>query len=351
MSTLATPLPRSGTIRTNTANGTSNLTTKWASTLNTGTPILLHESVVKDSEIDTLGHLNIRFYVERATCAQAALIRKIGISPENASGQTLRRVDTYSRFHREQFTGAPLNTYGGFIRTERADDKGGLTTYLEIRNVERNEIACSFIMTSILVENTSQRLLAIDADEDARSDLTIALPDHGRPRSISLAPPTPVSLSELDAVIPNDLEPSEFHGRREGTVQADDCDEYGRLKEELDPLFVLFKTVVEKETRNAGPTIMTDASGRRFSWAMIEARTTNQRRPESGETIVSMNADLNFGENWRQTRRWLFSKNSFELFGISDYIGMCIDVDARKSIPIPDDVRKELESAALPQFL
>jgi len=312
-------------------------------------PILLHESIVTEDEIDTLGHLNVRFYVERAVKANMALLQRAGAAPAPA-GQMLRRVDTYNRFHREQFAGAPLNTYGGIVPNEAMGAAAGVTTYLEIRNVDKDQTAASFIMTSDMIDTASQTRQGIRLQPAGLDTLTIELPDAGRPRSLSLTTPRQVSFAELDAVVPEDQEPGAFHGRREGTVQADDCDEHGRLKEELEPLFVLFRAFAEQQQRQPGPPIFKDRNGRRYGWAMIETRVTNETRPASGETIVSLSADLKFGEKWRHTRRWLFSKESHALFGIHDQIGMCLDLDARRAIPIPDEMRAEMESAALPQY-
>ena len=312
-------------------------------------PLLLHESVVTEDEIDTLGHLNVRFYVERAVKANLALLRRTGIVPAPA-GQMMRRVDTYNRFHREQFTGATLHTYGGIVPNESVGVAAGVTTYLEIRNVDKGETAASFIMTSDIIDTASQARQGIKLPVADLLSLTIELPQAGHPRSLSLATPGQVSFAELDAVVPNDQEPGVFHGRREGTVKADDCDEQGRLKEELEPLFVLFRAFAEQQQRQPGPPIFMDKTGRRLGWAMIETRVTNEIRPTAGETIVSLSADLKFGEKWRHTRRWLFSKESHALFGVHDQIGMCLDLDARRAISIPDEIRAEIEAAALPQY-
>ena len=315
--------------------------------LTTDIPLLLHESIVDESEIDTLGHVNVRCYAERAVRANVALMNRLGILADTASGTTLRRVDTYIRYQREQVLGAPLNTYGGILCRE-ADDVG-LTAYLEIRNVDRDEIAASYIMTSTIVENQSQRRLGMTVDKQAVSDFTFAQPEHGRPRSLSLTPPARASFEELVAMVP-DNQNSEFNGRWEGRVSADDCDAQGWLKEELDLSYIAYRKDTAKESIPKEPTVMTDKTGRRFGWAMVEARFMDANIPTVGETVVCLGADTRISEKWRQTRRWFFSKETQILFGISDHIGMYLDLESRRIIPIPEELRQQLESNALPQY-
>lgn len=310
---------------------------------------LLHESVVDESEIDTLGHVNVRCYAQRAVRANAALMNRLGILPDRASGTTLRRVDTHTRYHREQFLGAPLKTYGGLVSPKADAADGGLTAYLEIRNTDRGEIASSYIITSNIIENQSQCRLGIHGDKQAISNLTTGQPKHSRPRSISLAPLTRVSFEELAAIVP-DNQNSEFHGRWEGTVTADDCDAQGWLKEELDLTTIAYRRGTAKESIPKEPTVTTDKQGRKFGWAMIEARFIDEHIPTAGETIICLSADIKVSKKWRQTRRWLFSKESHTLLGINDHIGMCLDLESRRVRAIPDELLPELVSAALPQY-
>ena len=65
---------------------------------------ILDESDVLESEIDSLGHMNVRFYLSRVDRANRALLEKLGIL-SGLEGAVVRRQDTYSRFRREQFAG------------------------------------------------------------------------------------------------------------------------------------------------------------------------------------------------------------------------------------------------------
>ena len=73
-------------------------------------------------------------------------------------------------------------------------------------------------------------------------------------------------------------------------------------------------------------------------------------RPMAGEIVLSIGADIANGEKWRQSRRWMFAEETGLLLGISDSVGLCIDLDARRSIPMPFDVIEAIERSSLPQF-
>ena len=312
-------------------------------------PSLLHESVVTPDEIDSLGHMNVRFYLMRADRANRSLLASIGV--REGQGRIIRRLDAYTRFHREQFAGARLNTLGGLIAVEGADEASEICAYFEIRNPDNDQLAATFILRSQLVDVASQQAAAIEpgAGHDIGS-VSIEVPDYGRPRSLSLATPGHVSLEELESVVSDEPTPGMMSGRRESIVYAEDCDEKGRLREDMDLMFVLHRPPPGEQVEQAGPPIMRDSSGRRYSWAMIETRSVVWARPMAGDGIVSIGADIATGEKWRQSRRWMFVKESGLLLGVSDSVGICIDLDARKSIPMPTEIREAIERTAVPQY-
>ena len=312
---------------------------------------VLHESTVQPEEIDALGHMNVRYYMTRVAQANRAMLAELGI--QDGSGKAIRRLDTYTRFHREQFAGATLLTLGGLIADAGSDESQAINGYFEIRNPDNNQVAASFILRSCLIDVSNQQVLDINATS-AKTDLTreysVRVPEYGMPRSLSLNDPARISLEELEAVVGDDPTPGMMSGRRKNVVYADDCDSDGRLREEVDLMFVLHRPTTGDENELGGPPVMRDSEGRRYSWAMIETRSVVWHRPMEGEIVLSIGADIANGEKWRQSRRWMFAEKTGLLLGISDSVGLCIDLDARRSIPMPLDVIEAIERTSLPQF-
>ena len=312
---------------------------------------VLHESTVQPEEIDALGHMNVRYYMTRVDQANRSMLAEMGIQEE--PGKAIRRLDTYTRFHREQFAGATLHTLGGLIAVAGSDESREVNGYFEIRNPDNNQVAASFILRSCLIDVSSQQVLDItanSANNDNTSEYSVLVPEHGMPRSLSLNDPARISLEELEAVVGDDPTPGMMSGRRKNVVHADDCDTDGRLREEMDLMFVLHRPTIDNEKELGGPPVMRDSEGRRYSWAMIETRSVVWHRPMEGEIVLSIGADIANGEKWRQSRRWMFAEETGLLLGISDSVGLCIDLDARRSIPMPLDVIEAIERSSLPQF-
>ena len=312
---------------------------------------VLHESTVQPEEIDALGHMNVRYYMTRVDQANRSMLAERGIQEE--PGKAIRRLDTYTRFHREQFAGATLHTLGGLIAVAGSDESREVNGYFEIRNPDNNQVAASFILRSCLIDISSQQVLDItanSANNDNTSEYIVLVPEHGMPRSLSLNDPARISLEELEAVVGDDPTPGMMSGRRKNVVHADDCDSDGRLREEMDLMFVLHRPTIGNENELGGPPVMRDSEGRRYSWAMIETRSVVWHRPMEGEIVLSIGADIANGEKWRQSRRWMFAEKTGLLLGISDSVGLCIDLDARRSIPMPLDVIEAIERSSLPQF-
>ncbi|MBT6890632.1 MAG: thioesterase family protein, partial [Gammaproteobacteria bacterium] len=234
---------------------------------------VLHESTVQPEEIDALGHMNVRYYMTRVAQANRAMLAELGI--QDGSGKAIRRLDTYTRFHREQFAGATLLTLGGLIADAGSDESQAINGYFEIRNPDNNQVAASFILRSCLIDVSNQQVLDINATS-AKTDLTreysVRVPEYGMPRSLSLNDPARISLEELEAVVGDDPTPGMMSGRRKNVVYADDCDSDGRLREEVDLMFVLHRPTTGEENEPGGPPVMRDSEGRRYSWAMIETR-------------------------------------------------------------------------------
>lgn len=310
---------------------------------------IFDERPVLASEIDSLGHMNVRYYMDRVARANRAMLATLGITAPVFRGAIVRGFDTYCRFHREQFADAPLQVAGGVLEAEAEQ----IRCYYEIRNPHRNEIAATFVTASKLVDPDDQRTVPIPAEcLGGAEEHLVQLPEHGRPRSLSLAPlRTDVSLETLTARVVDEPAAGMMSGRREARVQPEDCDERGRLREDVEILFLVHRSQSDQQSPESfGPPVLRTDEGHRFGWAMIETRNLVLGRPLAGDNIVSIGTDVAFGERWRHSRRWAFVEASGEMVGIHDTVGIALDLDARRSIAIPENIRGALERSLQPDL-
>jgi acyl-CoA thioester hydrolase len=309
---------------------------------------ILDEGPVLDSEIDSLGHLNVRYYIARVERANRRLLGELGVGSPVFRGAIVRRYDTYCRYRRDQFAGAQLKVAGG----EQAFDSRELRCYYEIRNPAKEQIAATFVTATALIDPVDQQRVPFPAELFESSPLPlIELPEHGKPRSLSLEPPrTDVVMADIDARVKPEPAAGMMSGRREATVQPEDCDEHGRLREDVDMMFLMHRPQPGQPAETFGPPVLRTDQGHRFGWAMIESRNVGLGRPNAGDRVVAIGADVGFGERWRQSRRWAFVETSGTLIGIHDTLGVALDLDERRSIAIPASFREALERSVLPDL-
>ncbi len=309
--------------------------------------LLLQESIVGADEIDTLGHMNVRFYLMRMEQANQTLLSQLGIR-SNGSKHFPRRVDTYTRFRREQFEGAKLQTYGGVLGL----GEGGMRSYVEIRSAADNDVAASFIVTTALFQRASRQPVALPkhlAIEHA--ELALELPRYAKPRSLSLdTVNTSVTHEQLLGCIPEVEGNGMMSGKRHTEIEPDDVDSSGWLREDVELMFLPFSKMARQNEGQHGPPVYLTDSGQRVGWAVMESRTLNLHLPRLGDVLDYFSADLSVDDKSRLSRRWAFDRATGRLLGISDNVGVCIDLDARRAVSWPAELRANIERHQQPQL-
>jgi acyl-CoA thioesterase FadM len=313
---------------------------------------ILHESEVTKDQIDHLGHMNVRFYAERAQKANRALMSSFGLGSEALKGQPVRLVqtDSYTRYQREQFQGSMLAAKGGVLKA--ASD--GITMYFEVVNDAKAQVAATFIITTSMVDRATRAPLPLPEEAiDAAMTALVELPEHGRPRTIDLAPPRlDLGYADLAARLSEDTS-DPMSRRMERTIEAAECDSYGFLKETRDLMFGGFRMPrIEPgaKTTAFGPMTFSSDDGRRFGWASMETRNVRISQPRAGDTICSIGAEIGLHAKIRHSRRWMFNVTSGALVSLNDNVNIALDLDARRSIEIPPEFRSKLELRHVPEF-
>jgi acyl-CoA thioester hydrolase len=311
---------------------------------------LLHTAEVKPEEIDHLGHMNVRLYMERGQRGKAKLLKAIGLGPDacKSMGAMLIQHDSYTRYLREQFKGATLDVRGGVVKVE----PDALSIYVEVRNEAKAEVAAAFILGAALVDPATRRRLPLPAEAIAAAKARlIEIPAHGRPRSVDLATVrTDLTYDQLSARLEDDH--ADPMGRRmERVIQPEDCDEFGFLAETQDMMFGHLRMPRQEDAEaNWGPMTYTSEAGHRFGWAAMEHRTLRLSQPRSGDVLASIGAEIGLAAKVRHSRRWIFNVTTGELVSLNDNVALALDIDARKSIEIPPEIKTGLERRHFPEF-
>ena len=307
---------------------------------------LLNESTVLPEEIDSLGHMNVRHYMARMERANQNLLEQLGMDDAVLLTCFLRRTDTYTRFRREQFEGATLHTLGGIL-TLSAD---GMRSYIEIQNPNTQDVAATFIVTTTLIDQISRTTRQLKSPSGAEVQ-TVDIPTFAQPRSLSLdKPATEVSLELLEQQIPDVEGGGMMSGKRQITVEDDDVDADGWLREDIELMFLPFAKLAQQGEMPQGPPVFQSESGQRVGWAVMESRTQSFAQPHLGDRLAYFSADLGVQDKTRVSRRWAFNKHTGAMLGISDTVGVCIDLDARRAISWPSELREQIERYQRPEL-
>jgi acyl-CoA thioester hydrolase len=310
---------------------------------------ILDTSEIKASEIDGLGHMNVRFYAERAQRANRVLLAELGLGGDEGETPGLRvsQTDTYCRYHREQFKGQTLTVSGGVLEVGPAE----VRTFYEIANPARGEIAATFIIESTVSDRaTGGPVPLANAVRAAAEAQRVELPEHGRPRTVDLGPPRlDLDYDVVAARLVDD--PTDPMSRRsEWTVTPELCDENGVLADTGALMFGGARPPSAEEMRRHGPMTFVGDSGHRLGWASLETRMVRVSAARAGDVLSSIGAEIGLHQKVRHSRRWLFNLTRGQLVSLNDNVSIAFDLDARRSIDIPPSLRAKLEARHTPEF-
>lgn len=289
----------------------------------------LHTTEVTEDHIDHLGHMNVRFYAEHAHTGARRLTDSIGLAA--GPGQSLLQCDRYTRHHREQMLGAPLEVRGGVLDADRRR----VRLYEELANTATGDLAASFVLTLQPTAAASGEVLPVDEGTLASAaGHRVTVPPHGRPRSISLdddpiaAAPGLEVLAERGCAL-----------RQVRAIHPEECDQHGRFRSGLVTELVWGGTPVEgRDFRpfSDGP------GGIRIGWATMETRGTWHHLPALGDRVQSFGVETDIGDKTLTSNHWVHDVATGELVCSFSVVNVAFDVAARRAVVIPDDVRAEL---------
>ena len=294
----------------------------------------LHESVVLESEIDALGHMNVRHYGERALAATAKLLERIDLPDLGVGAVTPGACDLprlYTRYQREQLSGAPLEAHGGIVDvTER-----GFRFYHELRNPVREEIAATFMHDVCFPNADLEEPPVIDhAIVEALEERRIVIPEHGRPRSIDLDASTRAPT----------LEDALEHGmamRKPRVIESALCDEAGRVSADQRPFIMWGGEPLDGS--ESGPPVYDLEGGGRMGWASLEMRSVRLGPLREGARIQSFGAPVQVNKKTSMRRFWVFDLDSGKPLLANDVVDIALHLDERRAMEIPERMRAQLE--------
>ena len=283
-------------------------------------------------ECDEMGHMNVRFYLAKAGDALSVLAYQLGLGPANADGLILAAVDQHVRYQREVRAGTPLSAYAA-ITNVTADH---LQVYLEIRRSIDHTISASFLTDLICVRALDRERQALpDAVIEAAKARMTNLPEHGAPKGLDLHSPR-------DGV---DLESAKALGLAEiylGSVQQAQVDAHGFM---LPYHFTGFISdgVSNFFTASSPERARARAEGK-VGGAALEYRFVYRKPARIGDIVTVRSGYMGATDKVQKFCHWILDLCTGDALATCEVVAVMFDLVARKIIPLPDDVRAEIEA-------
>jgi acyl-CoA thioester hydrolase len=302
-------------------------------------PLESYRGLCNAWECDENGHMNVRFYVQRAAEGWVALAHALGVpnSFKARANATFVPVDQHIRFLKEARPGAPLTLLSGVLTA----GESSLQVYQELRHADGTVCAA---MSSLLIhaDPASGRAFPLSRRAgDRHPALACSRPAHGAPRSLDVTRmPSEATMARADAMgVP-------IIGR--GAILASDTDVFGRMRPEIalgrisDSAPNLLSAWRAKAAEEAG------AGAANAGAAVVEYRLVYRRWPRAGDGFVVRSAVTDVQEKTMQIAHWMLDPVSGEAWATAEVIALTFDLTTRKTIAPPPAARAALEASMIP---
>ena len=311
-----------------------------AQALSTGAPVEVWRGCVNAWECDHVGHLNTRYYVARVEQALAGLARRLSLAHVNDVTGTHRLLvkAQHMRFLREARAAAALHATAQVLSWSRDE---AVVLFL-LHHSNSGQIAATFRLSLAYVERSSGR--AAPWPEQATSAVNALLceaPREATPRSISLD----------DVEVTASLERARQLGMRTTGVSAvtpDACDAHGlwrlssfmgRVADSIPHLRNVQWREVLANSMPGGPS--------RVGSALIEFQSVHVRWPRADDACEVRSALAGCTDRVTYTSHWLLDPETGAPWAAVRTVGIALDLDARRSIPLTAEAQAAYRAASV----
>ena len=284
-------------------------------------------------ECDSMGHLNVGFYLTKAMEALIGFAAELGMPHAFAphAEATLIVREQHIRFLREAQVGARLHIEAGVL--EMGEDEARVLLLMRHHD---GELAASFQM--LVVHATTREGRAFPWPVWARTRaaaLTMERPEKAAPRSVALG------AVESAASLPHALK----LGLKRiglGAFRVGDCDSFGRMRTE-----VMMARLSDSAAHLMAGLLgdMSADGGRKFGTVMLEYRLIYLDWPRAGDRYELRSGFSGAEPKLRRMIHWFLDPTTGRPWASAEAVAAIFDVEARKTVALT-----EAELAAWAEF-
>ena len=286
-------------------------------------------------ECDAFGHMNVQFYVARMGESLPALALPLGLGPRacRALDAELAPLDQHVRFLKELRPSEAFTLSGGVLGAEGER----LRLYQEMRSTLTGAIAASCVTVAGLVDAERRVPLPLpDAVKARAAELAEPLPEHARPRGLTLDPPRPQpDWAEADQL--------GLFLMQQGAVGERECDTRGLMV----PRAVMGR-VIDAIPVIAARVRGVDRSVEKTGAAALEYRLVYHATPRQGELLALRAGLKSLGAKAYSWVYWLIDRETGEAVSTSEAVAVIFDPATRRIVPLDEAERERLGRYLVP---
>ena len=302
-------------------------------------PVEVWRGGVNAWECDDNGHLNTRFYVQRATEGLAMLFARASLpglfAPASPGTAMIREM--HIRFHREARLSAPLRMTGGFVTR----DATRAQVLLVMEETLTAEVKATF---RIDLEHADSRdgITPRPWPDSLRAD-PVPVPDIALPRATGDGP----VVSQAGAAAARRLGLTPICA---GAIGAAQVDAFGRMAAQgfigavSDGIRSLSAPMRALVARHAGLPLD------RLGGAVVEFRVLHLGWPRAGDTFEIASGLSGIEGHAKSLIHWMFDPVSGQVWGAMQSMALDFDLDRRAMIRLTPEARAELLTLAIPDL-
>jgi acyl-CoA thioester hydrolase len=287
-------------------------------------------------ECDSMGHLNVGFYVAKSMEALAGLAADLGMPRAFApsADATLVVREQYIRFVREARPGAPLSIEAGVLEMGETDAR-----FVFLMRHLDGELAAGF--QTVVAHCTAGEGRPFPWPDRIRARaraLAAEVPERAAPRSLSLAPvETQASLQRAN----------ELSLRRTGlgVVAPTDCDPFGRMRTEG-----FMQRLSEAIPHFFAGRRPGNAEGEppKAGGAAVEYRLVHHAWPRAGDRLEMRSGSAGGDARIRRLVHWMLDPDTGRPWASAEAIAVSFDLQTRKLITLSDAELARAEADSVP---
>lgn len=270
-------------------------------------------------ECDHMGHMNVRFYMKRMEWALGYLYGEMGVDPALVSVST-----QHHRFHKEVHVGGGIHAVAHVIAMGESD----ATVLISVLHSGDGALCATFVFEIACAQPWPDTARAVAAKCAGKLD------DLSRRRGLREGEGSDSEASREEAIARG------MHITMRTIVLAERCDSQGRLR-----LWETMSLVADGMPHaHAGEwrQVLKDTAPtqpKRLGGALVEFSFHHHRLPVLGERVEMWSGTASCTDKIIRSAHWLVDPATGEALATVRAVGVALDLDARKLVPLTDEAR------------